>query len=213
MLKKDRIHQPKTGFKLGMGLVHKEDLELGLRVRGDVFFEMRDARTGALLLERHESNIITLDAGILVSRLLKDPLEPAHGINMLAVGTGATGAVLSPDAPDSKQRKLNAEIARKAFSSTTFRDASGNAVSIPTNVVDYTTTFGEAEAVGPLNEMGLISTISDNPNTTNPNPDTFPNRDVSVDVTQYDLLVNYLTFGVITKPSTAVLTITWRITT
>ena len=209
---KDRFSHPGTGFKLGMGVQHDEDARLGLRVRGDVFFDMRDAQTGEQILERHERNIITLDAGILAARLFKDPLEPAHGINMLAVGTGATGSPLSPDAPDSAQRKLNAEITRKTFSATTFRDASGNAVAIPTNIVDFTTTFGEAEAVGPLTEMGLLSTISDNTGITNPNPDTYPTRDVTRDLTLYDTLVNYLTFGVITKPSTAILTITWRLT-
>ena len=33
---------------------------------------------------------------------------------IVAVGTGATGPVLNPDAPDPRQRHLNAEIARKA---------------------------------------------------------------------------------------------------
>jgi hypothetical protein len=213
ILRKDRFSRPRTAFKYGMAVRHDDNLKLGLRVRGDVFFHMVDARTGEVLLDQHQTNIITLDAGILVARLLKDPEEPAHGINMLAVGTGATGALLSPDAPDSAQRKLNAEIARKAFVSTTFRDGSGNAVSIPTNIVDYTTTFGEAEAVGPLNEMGLISSISANSLITNHNPNAFPTRDVTLDLTIYDILVNYLTFSVISKPSTAILTLTWRITT
>jgi hypothetical protein len=83
--------------------------------------------------------VITLDAGILAAILFRDP-SSRFGVYMLAVGTGATGAILSPDAPDARQRKLNAEIARKPFSSTTFRDASGNAVAIPTNIVDYTCT-------------------------------------------------------------------------
>jgi hypothetical protein len=212
MLRKDRFSQPRSGFKLGVGIRHADEMQLGLRVRGDVFFHMVDARTGEVILDRHERNIITLDAGIMAARLFKDPLEPAHGINMLAVGTGATGAVLSPDAPDSAQRKLNAEIERKTFAETLFRDAGGNAVAIPTNIVDFTTTFGEAEAVGPLNEMGLMSTISDNTGILNPNPNTYPTRDVTVDLTQYDVLINYLTFSVISKPSTAVLTITWRLT-
>jgi hypothetical protein len=181
-------------------------------VQGEVFFDMRDARTGRVLYTDHRKNIITLDAGIQAARLFKDPAEPAHGINMLAVGTGATGALLSPNAPDNRQRKLNAEIQRKAFSTTQFRDSLGNAVAYPTNIVDFTCTFGEAEAVGPLNEMGLVSTISDNANILNLNPNTFPTRSTSVDLSNYDVFINYLPFSVVTKPSTAVLTITWRLT-
>ena len=212
ILEVDRFGRPKSAFKWGAHIRHEDEFNTGVRVKGHVFFDMRDARTGRRLARWNRENIITLDAGIQAARLFKDPLEPAHGINMLSVGTGATGAILSPDAPDSRQRRLNAEIQRKAFTSTTFRDASGNAVSIPTNIVDFTTTFGEAEAVGPLNEMGLLSTISDNPGTVNPNPDVFPTRDTTVDLTLYDVLINYLTFSVISKPSTAILTITWRIT-
>jgi hypothetical protein len=183
-----------------------------VRLKGELFITLTDAKTGETLESRHLKNLITLDAGILVARLLKDPDEPAHGVNMLAIGTGATGALLSPDAPDNKQRKLNAEIARKGFTSTTFRDSLGNAVSYPTNIVDYTCSYGEAEAVGPLNEMGLLSTISANPSIQNNNPNTYPTRDTTVDLSLYDTMINYLTFGVLTKSSSSILTITWRIT-
>jgi len=36
--------------------------------------------------------------------------------------------------------------------------------------------------------------------------------DPTIDVSAKDLMANYLTFGVVTKPSTALLTITWRFT-
>jgi hypothetical protein len=192
---------------VGLALVHSAALGTA---KGEVFIRMDDA-DGVLHESRHD-NVITLDAGIQAARYFKDPAEPANGANMLAVGTGATGAILTPDAPDSRQRKLNAEIERKAWSSTTFRDASGNAVAIPTNIVDFTVVYDEAEAVGPLNEMGILSTVSDNPLIKNDNPNVYPTRDVTVDVSSLDVLINYLTFGVITKPSTARLTITWRIT-
>ena len=182
-----------------MNMKHPESFGMQT-AKGQFFIEMHDARTGQLLEKRVINNVITLDAGILAARLFKDNEEPVNGANMLAVGSGALGPL------------LNAEIERKAFESTTFRDASGNAVAIPTNVVDFTTTYGEAEAVGPLNEMGILSTISSNPAIKNPNPDTWPTRDLTVDLTQYDILINYLTFSVITKPSTAILTITWRLT-
>jgi len=210
MIFRDKFSRISEAFKMAMGALYVEE-PAGIPVKGEIFMELKDATTGEVLETRHIHNIITLDAGLLVAILCKDKSSRTNGINMLAVGTGATGALLSPDAPDNRQRKLNAEIERKAFSSTTFRDASGNAVSYPTNVVDFTTTYGAAEAVGPLNEMALLSTISDNTAVKNPNPDTFPTRTLTVDVTAYDIAINYLSFSVMTKPSTAVLTLTWRL--
>jgi len=211
MLFKDKLRRAKDAFKWGMHILFEDEYPTR-KVRGDVFIEMRDATTGKLLHKWEKRNLIVYDASIQAARYFKDKDEPANSLNMLAIGTGATGSLLSPSAPDARQRSLNSEIQRKTFSATTFRDASGNAVSIPTNIVDFTCSFAAAEAVGPLNEMGLMSTLSDNPSTLNPNPDVFPNRDVTDDLTQYDVLVNYLTFPVISKPSTAVLTLTWRLT-
>jgi len=210
---RETVSRAKTGFKLGMGLVYGEPV--ATRTKGRVFLELRDARTGEVQEQREVDNVVTLDASLLVARLCKDNQEPKHGINMLAVGTGALGALLNPDAPSAEQRRLNNEIARKPFSETTFRDANGAAVAIPTNVVDFTTIYGESEAVGPLNEMGLLSTISDNTAVKNDNPN-FAGQggqpyDPTVDVTNYDLLVNYLTFAVVSKPATSILTVTWRI--
>lgn len=212
MILSDQFRRYKDAFRMGMGVQLKELLNIPNTVQGVVHLEMRDARSGELICERTQKNVITLDAGIQVARLLKNPLEPAHGLNMLAVGTGATGALLSPNAPDNRQRKLNAEIARKPFSSTQFRDASGNAVAYPTNVVDFTTTFGEGEAVGPLNEMSLLSTISANPAVRNPNPNSYPTRDVTVNLANYDVALNYYTMPVMSKQSPYILTVTWRLT-
>ena len=206
---RDHFNRPGENVEVGFHLTHAASTGAA---KGEVFIKMVDVESGDVLHDEHRQNVITLDAGILAAILFKDKSSRTNGANMLAVGTGATGAVLSPDAPSADQRKLNAEIARKGWSSTTFRDASGNAVAIPTNIVDFTCVYDEGEAVGPLNEMGILSTISDNPLTLNPNPDTYPTRDVTRDLTLYDILVNYLTFSVITKPSTARLTITWRIT-
>jgi len=207
---REQLRNPKEQTTMGMHLPYNTGVTLP--TLGEVFVEMVDSLTGEILHKEHKINVITLDAGILVAILTRDPLSRTNGFYMLSVGTGATGAILSPNAPDSRQRKLNAEIARKPFSSTVFRDANGNAVAIPTNVVDYTCTFDEGEAVGPLNEMGIISPISSNPLTLNPNPNSFPTRDVTVDLTLFDILCNYLTFSVISKPNTARLSITWRIT-
>lgn len=212
---RETLRPARSGFKLGLAQRCTDVVPLATK-QGRVFIEMRDARTGELQLEREVENVVTLDASLLVAALTKDPEEPAHGINMLAVGTGALGAVLNPDKPTNEQRRLNNEIARKPFSETTFRDANGAAVAIRTNVVDFTTIFGESEAVGSLNEMGLLSTISDNVGVKHDNPN-FAGQggepyDPTIDTSEYDMLVNFLTFGVITKPATSILTITWRLT-
>ena len=206
----ERLNNPREGVRMGMDMQYPDVASLK-DAKGEVFIQVVDVETGEVLDERHVPNVITLDASLLAAILFNNP-SARNGANMLAVGTGATGAVLSPDAPDSKQRKLNAEIERKPWSSYTFRDAGGNAVAIPTNIIDWTVIYDEAEAVGPLDEMGILSTISANPAIKNDNPNTYPTRDVTVDVSTLDILVNYLSFAVISKPATARLTITWRIT-
>lgn len=208
---KERFKRSRDGVNMGFELRHADLAGLS-QAKGEVFITLTDGKTGDVLQEIHKPNVITADASILAAILFRDPDSRDNGANMLAVGTGATGSLLSPNAPDPAQRKLNTEIARKPWSTTVFRDSGGNAVAIPTNVVDFTCTYDESEAVGPLNEMGILSTISDNPLTLNPNPDAYPTRDLTRDLTQFDILVNYLTFGVLSKPATARLTITWRIT-
>ena len=178
--------------------------------KGEFIFDMRDARTGEVLAYWRRPQIITRDAGLAAAAFFKGTLS--GGLKMLAIGTGATGNLLSPDAPQDTQRKLNNEIARKAFSSTTFRTSEGVAVSYTTNIVDFTTTYGEAEAVGALNEMGLLVPFSLNPATRNPINNGPTNYDASIDTDGLDLMVNYLTFSVVSKPATAVLAITWRLT-
>lgn len=212
----ERANRARTAMKLGLAMGPMIEPGLMAGAKGQVFIEVRDAQTGEILDSREVDNIVTLDAGILTARLHKDSLFPNasqnNGLTMLGVGTGATGNILNPDAPQQTQRKLNSEIARKAFSATNYRNSDGVAVSYPTNIVDYTCTFGESEAVGPLNEMGLMSTYSLNPNNRNPINNGPTDYDPTIDVTGYDLLANYLTFSVVTKPATAVLTITWRFT-
>jgi hypothetical protein len=207
---RDQFAPARDQARMGLDLGVYQDAGPAM-VLGEVFIKMWDPVTGEILHEQHVKNVITLDASILAAILFKNSASRL-GATMLGIGTGATGALLSPNAPNPAQRKLNAEIARKAWSSTVYRDAGGAAVAIPTNVIDYNVTYDEGEAVGPLNEMGILSTISQNPLTLNPNPDVYPARDVTRNLTLYDILMNYLTFGVITKPSTARLSITWRIT-
>lgn len=212
-LLRERISKARERTRVTVGVRHHESSVV--RLKGHVSLRMWDSVTGASLLSWDRPNVVTLDAGLLLAALMKDSSEPKHGINMLAVGTGATGSILNPDAPANYQRQLNQEIARKPFSEVTFRDANGAKSSIRTPVVDFTTIFGEGEAVGPLNEMGLMSTISDNTGILNPNPNIAlspEDYDSTIDTSLYDTLVNYLTFGVVTKPSASILAITWRLT-
>jgi len=138
-------------------------------------------------------NIITTAASVLLARLIKDNMEPAHGAFGLAVGTGNIGwNPLLPPAATAAQTVLENELFRKTFQSVNF--INGVVISAsPTNVLDLTTFFTEAEAVGGLVEMGLVG------------------GDATL-VAGTGTLINYRTFPVINKPNTATLTITWRLT-
>jgi dTDP-4-dehydrorhamnose 3,5-epimerase-like enzyme len=94
---RDQFKRPGEVATVGMHLPHSASMR---PVKGEVFIEVVDAASGEVLHKEHRQNVITLDAGILAAILLRDPSSRAHGFNMLSVGTGATGAILSPDAPD-----------------------------------------------------------------------------------------------------------------
>lgn len=185
-----------------------------LTIRGDVFLYLRDGATGKLQGAWERRNLVVKDASILIARLMKDNAEPPHGVYALAVGSGDVGwNPMAPPAPTDTQRSLYSEISRKAFASTSFIDAGGLPTAIPTNVVDFETTFTESEAVGPLVEMGLLGG-NINSNLAIKNPVLPPNGpyNAAVDLTTRDTLVNYLTFPVINKPATSTFTIVWRLT-
>jgi hypothetical protein len=201
----------------GVRHANEEDFR-AYHIRGDVFFYLRagkgsDKPEGTLLEQREHRNLVVLDASILIARLMKNPTEPFHGIYALAVGTGNVGwNPMSPPAATNTQRSLWSEIARKTFANTQFINSGGLPVAIPTNVVDFTTTFAEAEAVGALDEMGLIGgNLSTNMSQRNPVLPPNGPYDPTVDLTQFDTLVNYLCFPVINKPATSTLTIVWRL--
>lgn len=183
-------------------------------IRGDVFFTLRDGTSGDIQEERELRNLVVLDASILIARLMKNPTEPPHGIYALAVGTGDVGwNPLAPPAATSTQRSLYSELTRKTFANTQFINSVGAPVAYPTKIVDFTTTFSESEAVGPLDEMGLLGgNISTNMAIRNPVLPPNGAYDPTVDLTTRDTLVNYLTFPVISKPATSTLTIVWRLT-
>jgi len=202
----DQMKRAGQQVKWGLAVLHEEEVR---PPKGTFIFDLRD-ENGESLVYWEKDNIITRDAGIAAAAQFKGDLT--GGLKMLAVGTGATGNLLSPDAAQNTQRMLNNEIQRKAFSSTTYRTAEGVAVSYRTNIVDFTTTFIESEAVGALNEMGLLVPASVNPETKNEIDNGPSNYDPTIDVSGLDLMVNYLTFAVVSKAAGATLAITWRLT-
>jgi hypothetical protein len=199
-----------------MALQHtsEEYFRGGYKIRGDVFIELRDGATGELQEQRHCKNIVTLDASILIARLFKNNQEPPFGAFALAIGTGQQSwSPISPPAATNTQRALWSEVARKTFSSTNFVDGDGVPASYPTNVIDLSVVYQESEAVAGLVEMGLLGG-NVNPNLAIRNPVSPPNGpyDPTVNLTEFETLLNYLTFGLITKPATSTLGITWRLT-
>lgn len=209
---RDALKNAKNAFFATLGGAYQDKAPSILR--GDVFFTMRNASTGALEWEDERRNLVVQDASILIARLVKDNQEPPHGAFALAVGSGDVGwDVMSPPAATDTQRALYAEITRKTFASTQFVDSGGTPVGYPTNIVDFQTIFSESEAVGPLVEMGIIGgNVDSNLSITNPVTPANGPYDDTVDLTNFETLINYLTFPVINKPATSTLEIVWRLT-
>lgn len=141
-------------------------------------------------------NLIVDIASDLIASWAFEGLSPTKpGILTLAVGTGAIGWDLqNPPAPTTAQTLLETELTRKAFASQTYIDPiTLLPVVYRTNIIDFTTTFLEAEAVGPLVEMGLFGGVG----ATGAGGGT---------------MVNYLTFKVLNKSATSQMTIVWRLT-
>lgn len=188
-------------------------------IRGEVFWEMTDVRTGEVTKGRRK-NVVTLDASVLLARLMKGTgtptvhvTEPNFGVFALAVGTGDPNwDPLSPPPATVSQRALWNELGRKAIQSTAFVDGDGVISSVPTSTVDFITTFSESEAVGPLTEMGLIGgDISTNISVVNPVLPPNGPYDPAFNLVGKDTLVNYITFPVISKPATSTLQWVWRL--
>lgn len=203
----------KIGSTLSSAFRSRYVEHVGCIVKGDVFLTLRDASTGEVQDYREYRNLIVRDASILVARLMKDNHEPTQGIFALAVGTGDSGwNPLSPPAPTNTQRSLYSELTRKTFSQAQFINSAGEPTAVPTNVVDFSTTFTESEAVGPLVEMGLLGgNISSNLSVRNPvTPPNGPYNPL-VDFTTRETLINHLCFPVINKPATSTFGVVWRL--
>jgi hypothetical protein len=199
-----------SAFKATMRSIFEEDCRGCLR--GEVFLTVRE-KSGKITHEWHRKNLIVKDASIILARLLKDNQEAPHGAFVLAMGTGDAGwDPMNPPAPTVTQRSLYSELTRKTFSETRFIDAGGSPVGYPTNIVDFTTTYSESEAVGPLVEMGILGgNISTNMSIKNPVLPPNGPYDATKDLTQYETMINYLTFPVLNKPATSTLSLTWRL--
>lgn len=177
---------------LGFKFRHNEKIK---PMHGEYWLTLKE--NNKIISERHNTNIIVNSASVLIARLLKDNREPDGGITYLAVGSGASGWNLqNPPQPSNTQTQLYGEIARKAFTTEdiTFIDPdTGSPTTIPTNVLDFTATFAETEAVGPIVEMGLFGGDA-------------------TDIANTGTEVNYRTFPVINKTNSMTLTIIFRIT-
>ncbi len=193
MVFNENVRKTEENFKVGFKMKYPENITA---LKGEYWIKLFD-RQHQLLVERHNNNIIVNTASVLIARLLKDNAEPSGGITYLAMGTGGVGWNLqNPPQPTTSQTQLENEIARKAFTTedVTFVDPdTGNPTIVPTNVVDFTATFAETEAVGPLVEMGLFGGDA-------------------TDLLNSGTEVNYRTFPVINKTNSMTLTIIFRIT-
>lgn len=200
------------------GFRNHEDFS-GFRIKGEIFWRLTDSKSGKSL-NGHLDNIVTLDASILLARLLKGPgtgvihsSEPNFGAFALAVGTGDIAwNPLNPPAGTNTQRSLSNEIARKAIQSTSFISSGGLISSVPTNIIDLTTTFVESEAVGAIDEMGILGgDISTTMAVRNPVLPPNGSYDPTVNLIGKDTLINYVTFPVLNKPATSTLSWVWRL--
>lgn len=187
--------------RMGFGINYEETLGKDRGIKGEFFITLNH-KDGTV--EKHYRNIIVDSASQLIARLLADgqttldPTGPAHGIWVLAVGTGSSAWDPSnPPAATATQTQLESELARKRFSNVNFvkTDGSGLPASTITNIVDFQTVFNESEAVGPIVELGMFG------------------GDAVETTANSGTMVNYRTIAVINKPNTATMSIIFRITT
>jgi len=219
-MQKDQVNKAVDPMvHLGMSMRNEDSLAEAI-YDGEIFWVLKDGKTGEIQDQGYFKNIVTYDASILVARLLKSPAvvyvsEPAFGIFALAVGTGDVGwDPLDPPVATKTQRSLYNEIGRKQIAAANFIDSGGAISAIPTNVVDFTTIFSESEAVGALVEMGLLGgDVNTNMGVKNPVLPPNGTYDPTVNLVGKDTLVNYKTFKVINKPATSTLSWTWRLST
>lgn len=190
-LEKFKLGLRKQLFKIATG-VKEEEFYKGPKGRLTLVAKIDDK----VVYEHIQDNIIVNTASILIARLLKDNSEPDAGISYLAVGSGNDSwDPFDPPAPTTSQTLLEDEFYRKTISKATFVDPqTGEPTTIPTNIVDYATSFSEAEAVGPIMELALFGGEATS----------------TIDT---GTMLNWRTFPVLNKTNAMTLTIIFRITT
>ena len=170
----ENLHKTSDNFSGGFKLKFPEQTQ---PLKWEFWMFLKD-ESGHILSKRHGNNIIVNTASILKSSRNRDK------------------NLQNPPQPTTAQTTLENEIARKAFTSpdVTFVDPeTGDPTMVPTNVLDFTATFAETEAVGPIVEMGLFGGDA-------------------TDLLDSGSQVNYRTFPVLNKTNSMTLTIIFRIT-
>ena len=189
-----------TSGRMSFGTKYEENNRS--KMKGE-FFLILNHNDGKV--EKYYQNVIVDSASLLIARLLADgqttldPVGPAHGIWVLAVGTGhSSWDPQNPPVATTTQTKLEAELARKRFANVNFvkTDGSGLPATEITNIIDFQTVFSESEAVGPIMELGLYG----------------GDAEENVIDEAKDNLINYRTIQVINKPNTATLSVIFRLT-
>ena len=191
---RERMHRISNFLSISPVLREKESLP---GVKGELILKVYDMlQDGRLVYSYKHPNIIVNTASILIARLLKNNKEPQNGISYLAIGSGnGEWDLFDPPAPTTSQTRLENEFYRKAIDMSTYvHPETGEPTSVYTNIVDYSVTFGEGEAIGPIVEMGLFGGDA----TSELNSGT---------------MINWRTFPVINKTSTMSVTVIFRITT
>jgi hypothetical protein len=187
---KENIQKMGNLFHMGTAIKERETYR---GMKGKLILKAYEG--GVLVQEYTSPNIIVNTASILIARLLKDSSEPNAGISYLGIGSGnGEWDPFDPPAPTTSQTRLENEFSRKAIDLATFvHPETGEPTTVYTNIVDYSVTFGEGEAVGPIMEMGLFG------------------GDATTELGS-GTMINWRTFPVINKTSTMSLTIIFRIT-
>lgn len=206
---KERVNQARN--KLAK-IILPEEFDIRKRMYGEIWYKLEKPGESNPLIYLGK-NVITNDASIFVARLIKDPAEPTAGGFALAVGTGDVGWDLqNVPAASATQGSLYNELDRKQFSLIEFIDGGGLSSLIPTHVLDFTCTYGAADAVGPLVEMGIVCAPTDITPPLTPNPIAQVDwNDPLIDRTAFDTFLNVRNFNVINKPAGMTLTFVWRV--
>lgn len=228
MTNNEAVHLPQGSFSFGFGFPQP----FLFQPKG-VFSLKLESETGETLVEWEKENTLTHLAPLFAAWLFSGKGSPSTGVNALILGTGGGDVTLSTG-ERKKKTSLITPTAVAKVGEVSFVDGGDK----PTNQVDYKFVFGPGKGDGSaLNEMGLAylpnvaSTTTSNDLTIGSGksvvisgtpPITLSPPSASYDpqenTTPPDIrgniytLINYLPFGVITKPGGSTLTITWRLT-